>query len=579
MAADKPRPVHPMTALLVVMVLAAVVIALLEHTSQQLLAAQAATGYLPRGAAPFAALLNRYLRLRYHVLDHWIFYSIVFTFGPILVLLGIKKWIAALYAWREKASGFAFKQERYDLPRVEFSLREALLENPDPDSQVVLGADEKGRVVYLTDRARSMHVHVLGQTGSGKTKSVIEPLMFQDIRRRRGVLVVDGKGSEENHHRLVSMAALVGRLDEVRIFTLSPFWPTHTYNPLHLVSGSDPRAVAERVFSSFADDMDVPYYRDQSRMFFVALVCALASTGQRFCMLDVAAAIASPDVLARALELATDMRAKRAMQAQLSRLGHKAGETFTGLLAAVQRYDIPAVNAYEPDIVLEQEIERGGIVAFYLPANYYKQLARYIGLVVFQHIQQVGALRQLDRSRSQKPLYVFADEFYSFAYEGFTDAVNKLRDAHVSILLSHQTFSDLEKVSPEYAKGIWDNTRNKVILYQNDPDVCDRISKAVGTQKGVELTVRRSADAFLNSFSTLEASSREVDSYRLHPNRVKALLPGQAYVVQDADFAGVNLQQLPELPRVAPPCRRGAEAPGLRLYELFLQGEAARPAP
>src|SRR5262249_21632795 len=153
---------------------------------------------------------------------------------------------------------------------------------------------------------------------------------------RRGVLVVDGKGSEENHHRLLSMAALVGRLDEVRIFSLSPFWPTHTYNPLHLLPGSDPKAVAERVFSSFADDMDVPYYRDQSRMLFVALVCALASTGQRFCMLDVAAAIASPDVLARALELATDARAKRAIQAQISRLGHKAGETFTGLLAAVQ---------------------------------------------------------------------------------------------------------------------------------------------------------------------------------------------------------------------------------------------------
>ena len=45
------------------------------------------------------------------------------------------------------------------------------------------------------------------------------------------------------------------------------------------------------------------------------------------------------------------------------------------------------------------------------------------------HLQPVGALRQLDRARSQTPLYVYADEFYSFAHEGFTDAVNKLRDA------------------------------------------------------------------------------------------------------------------------------------------------------
>src|SRR5258708_10633084 len=71
------------------------------------------------------------------------------------------------------------------------------------------------------------------------------------------------------------------------------------------------------------------------------------------------------------------------------------------------------------------------------------------------------------------------------AQKGFTDSVNKLRDANISLLLSHQTFSDLEKVSKEFAKGIWDSTRNKIVLYQNDPEVCDRIAKALGTEKDV----------------------------------------------------------------------------------------------
>jgi len=157
----------------------------------------------------------------------------------------------------------------------------------------------------------------------------------------------------------------------------------------------------------------------------------------RFTMLDVAAAIASRDVLAFALAQSSDRKARRSIQTQLRQLGRKVGETFTGLLAAVSRYDIPSVNAYDPDIVLEDEIDRAGVVGFFLPANYYEQLARYIGLCVLQHVQQVGALRQLDRSRSQLPLYVFSDEFYTFAYEGFTDAVNKLRDANISLLLAH----------------------------------------------------------------------------------------------------------------------------------------------
>src|SRR5262249_17421250 len=239
--------------------------------------------------------------------------------------------------------------------------------------------------------------------------------------------------------------------------------------------------------------------------------------------------------------------------------------------AAVSRYDIPSVNAYDPDIVLEEEIERAGVVGFFLPANYYKQLARYVGLCVLQHLQQVGALRQLDRSRSQLPLYAYSDEFYTSAYEGFTDAVNKLRDANISLLLSHQTFSDLEKVSKEFARGIWDSTRNKIVLYQNDPEVCDRIAKALGTKKDIELTVRRSVDVWMNSVSTHEASSKEVDAYRCHPNRIKALRCGQAYLAQDSDFTAVHLQQVPPLAAAVPLPPKKPTVEGIGLHEMFLR--------
>lgn len=88
-----------------------------------------------------------------------------------------------------------------------------------------------------------------------------------------------------------------------------------------------------------------------------------------------------------ALAQSSDGMARRSIEAQLQLLGRKVGETFTGLLAAVQRYDIASVNVYDPDIVLEDEIDRGGVVGFFLPANYYKQLARYLGLCVLQHVQ------------------------------------------------------------------------------------------------------------------------------------------------------------------------------------------------
>jgi type IV secretory pathway TraG/TraD family ATPase VirD4 len=557
------------------LVLTAMTIALCERSAQALLAKQGAEGDLPASYQVPAAFLNLYLQLRYHVLEHWLFYSVLALLGPVVIYLALKKWLAMVGRMREERAGMSFKQASYSYPMTPFSLRDAIKNNPRPQDQVFLGLTDEGAPVYLTDHQRSMHLHVIGQTGSGKTRSVIEPLLMQDLRRGRGVIVVDGKASEENVQRLCAMAATSGRLDRVKLFYPVPGFPSHTYNPLHLLPDSDPRAIAEMVFTSFRDDLDNSYYRDQAGRLFRNLVCALAGTGKRFRMLDVAAAIASEEVLMHALDQSSDSKARRDIEAQRQSLGRKWGETFTGLLAAVQRYDHPAVNALDPDIVLEHEIETSGVVGFFLPANYLKQFARYMGLIAFQHMQFIGSLRQLDRSRNQTPVYVYADEFYSFAYEGFTDAVNKLRDAKISFLLAHQTLSDLQKVSPEYAKGIWENTRNKVVLYQNDPDLAELVAKGIGTQKEIEQTQRRSADGFLNSVAMLESATKEVDAYKFHPNRLKSLTLGQAYLVQDAEFAALNLQMIPDLAAASPPSPKPLSQDGIGLHERFL----AQPPP
>src|SRR5690606_38865333 len=104
---------------------------------------------------------------------------------------------------------------------------------------------------------------------------------------------------------------------------------------------------------------------------------------------------------------------------------------------------------------------------------------------------------------------------------------------------------------------------------------CDRIAASVGTQKNVTLTVRKSTDGFLNQESMLEASSREVDEFVLHPNQIKHLKMGQAYLVQsglaEATYerprwwrrrpapapptvsVGVNLALMPPLPAASAP--------------------------
>lgn len=552
---------------------------LLERAAQEALTRQAAEGGLPHSYRAFLPLLVGYLRMRAYVLEHWFVSLIVFALFLAALRLAyvlLKHGAAQLAEARTKKAGFYFAKRSYAMPQKDVRLQELILANPAPETQVVLGRDLQDRPVYLSDRERTMHTHCLGMTGCGKTKSVIEPMLFQDLMRGRGVVLIDAKASEENVQRFLAMTAhpAVRRYHEAKVFYLSPKYPhTQTYNPVYLLPDSDPQARAQMIFSTFEPELDNSYYRGQAAQLIEPLIRLLASSGQQMILNDVTACVANEEILAYALELGSDVKSKRDIKSQRVALGPKWGETFTGLLACLRRYDHPAVNSYDPDIVLENEIDRAGVVGFYLPANYYKQLSRYIGLLIFQHIQHIGALRQLDRSRAQTPIYVYADEFYTFAYQGMIDALNKLRDAHIAFLLSHQSLADLQNVSMEFAAGVWDNTRNKIVLYQQNVELCETIAKALGTQKTIENTVRHSTDGFLNAVSMNEASAKEVDEYRLHPNRIKTLKTGQGYLTRDNAFDGLNFGMIPDLPKVAPPTPKRAAGQGLGLHQRYLDLE------
>jgi hypothetical protein len=72
-----------------------------------------------------------------------------------------------------------------------------------PPGKTVVGVAPPKRLfgswqpVYLSERQRSAHRHVLGKTGSGKTQSVLLPEVVQDVLDGKGVVLVDGKGSDD----------------------------------------------------------------------------------------------------------------------------------------------------------------------------------------------------------------------------------------------------------------------------------------------------------------------------------------------------------------------------------------------
>jgi len=193
-------------------------------------------------------------------------------------------------------------------------------------------------------------------------------------------------------------------------------------------------------------------------------------------------------------------------------------------------------------------------------------------------VQQEGSLRQVFRQeRNQTPFSVNVDEFYTFADVRLVDSLNKLRDAHLEYTLAHQSIADLELVSREFATAVWDNTRTKDILNQDNPQLCEKVAKSVGTKQDVELTVRRQQGALMTMLTTGDASSRLVEAYRLHPNAIKSLARcGQGYLYNDEGIRAVSYGMLPEdlTADYALPINDQRRARGLRIYQRYLAGRA-----
>jgi hypothetical protein len=553
-----------------------------------------------------APLLWRYVVLRTWAVEHPRLSVAMAMGGLVLLLVALR---SGLLFWHNQVaarlSGTWFAPETLGFPMRKFELLGAI--GARPKGHIFVGMTPvrtmlgvAWRPAYVSQRQKTMHRHVVGKTGSGKTLSVLWPAVLQDLLDGKGVVVMDAKGSDENISVMKGLAAVAGRQEQLRVFAL-PAWNqphlfSHRYNMLYVRPrtptdrGGDPVATAERVFSVLPLG-DNEYYNVQGQLVFTN-VCQLLhgmvderGFGLPFTLRDVAVClkgIGNTGGWARALsfclEYSLEREAGQEIVSQANRLGRDVHKTFSGIVGAVDKFLSPLVNAYAPDIIFEEILQTNGIVYVQLPANLFKIQAPAMGRAMLMDIQQEGSLRQVFRgTRNQAPFAITVDEFYNFADLSIIDSLNKLRDANLEFTLAHQSIADLELVSKEFAVAVWDNTRTKDILNQDNPELCEKLAKSIGTHQVVEKTVRQQQGALFTSLTTGDASSKLVEAYRLHPNAIKALARcGQGYLFNDEGLRPVAYEMLPpeltasySLPR-----REQASARGLRLHERFLEGAA-----
>ena len=553
-------------------------------------------------SAQMASALARYQPIR-----HWVVSRPKSTAVLALVVLavGLLAYRAWLLFWRNKVisrlSGTFFKVEDGRFPSRPVDLLQEIARRPKGHTFVGLSPKKRligwsWKPVYLDERQRTTHRHVLGKTGSGKTMSVLWPQVLQDVIDGKGCVVISGKGSDEEIGTIKAIAKFAKREADLRVFAL-PAWnqpaiPSHTYNMVWVEPrtpdgpGGDPVAMAERVFSVLPLG-DNHYYNTQAQLMFTNLCRLLHGMvdadghGLPFTMRDVALCLKAignrnqhwQDALIVCLNTSLEVEAAREVASQVDRIGHEIHKVLSGLVGAVDKFQAPLVNAYDPDIVMRDVLEKNLLLYVQLPSNLFKIQAPSLGKVFLMDIQQEGSLRQVFRStRNQRPFSVVVDEFGRFADLTFVDSINQLRDANLQFTVAHQSLADLELVSREFANSVWDNTRIKDVLNQDNPALCEMLAKSIGTHQELLMTVKTEPGPLFTSLATRESSNRLTESYRLHPNRIKNLARcGQGYLYTDSTLHPICYGQLPGFTADVPLTSRGGGGRGLRLYETYIE--------
>lgn len=354
-----------------------------------------------------------------------------------LVLMGAAEITAAILVWR--------------------LLRNWEMRHRDP-ARVALGRSPGllGDRVWLPGEDRFLHLQVLGPTGSGKTRSVLSPMLAQDLAAAtRGATVLDPKGDFAEFavaelERLGRPYTLI-RPGDARSGRLNPM-------------AGPPSDSAETVVYAFdrAFPDGHPFYRPLGQNLVRYSVRALIEARPGSGLDDLRRFLLDDDYRLEILTQIEDRSVRGyfrdvfATWPARTRAEYTAGvvNTLLGLLGEPSLLEI-----FQPPatVDLDAVLAEGQVLVVDLPVGELGAAAGLAGAFVLSSLQRAA----LKRANGGPAHFLYVDEFGTFAPGGFSEFLALARSKRVGAILAHQHIAQLE---PALRTAVEANARSRVVL-------------------------------------------------------------------------------------------------------------------
>jgi conjugal transfer pilus assembly protein TraD len=398
------------------------------------------------------------------------------------------------------------------------------------EDSVFAGFDENRNPIHINLSSRRMHTQVIGTTNAGKTESIIIPWAVDDISKRRGLLLLDGKSDESLLSKIYSYVVKYNRQDKFKYFSLTNIETSHTFNPL---LGGSTEEVAERVFGAFLFENE--YYKGVQYEIFTQVLRIFSEAKEIPTFLKVHQAISNPVQLKPLVDRCKNKVLIIWGNSFLALKNEERDKRTSGLLSQISSFAFGETavlfNTENPSIDIEAVLKNNEAVYFQLPVLKFPTLGKATGKLVLQVLQSAVSSRHSNGSKNHTFFSCYLDDFSEFLPASFVSLLNKSRSANVSITFAHQALGDLKALGPDVENTILVNSNLKVFMRTNEPDSAEYFSKVIGTSE-TEKSTERQTKSFGMKQRTGDSSIRLAEEFVHHPNVFKKSMGvGEAIVI------------------------------------------------
>lgn len=352
--------------------------------------------------------------------------------------------------------------------------------------------------IYISAKDRGQHLGCIGTTGAGKTRLMMH-LITQDILNGNSLFIIDPKYDIDLFSRVIEVATISGRLDEVIYF--NPILPEYSVKLNLLYQYYLPDELINHVVAGVRSKEE--YFENVAYEVTTAIVLSLfamaKARGERpnITFYEIKRWISYEKLgeLQKNLEYlvhSRDPEIRRIAQDLIMVIGQirsSPSDFFAKVSSSLRTVLTSLTTSVAGDLIGKvtqneflRRLESGERVIIYCNTGVLlvRKTAHVIGRIIMSMIQSLIGRMQASGRALNPPLVMYLDEGQNVLYRGIEELFAKGRSANVWINFFTQSFSSIESVvGKELANVIVDNISTWLYMRVNCEETAERVSKSL----------------------------------------------------------------------------------------------------